>query len=161
MKKIEMILTGKFEELRRSVFEKKLDNSGEGTYTEPLSAEEECELVNQVLKHTPESEKFLLDYLEHYPINNKAVNMLISQAVDSDIKQILLKEFELYGYNVEQGLGICQAVGSTDSLFMRRFCGYGRIFYEDLYLRLSLIEAGGSFGEIYKKAVDKYRKQKP
>jgi len=153
----EMIVSGKFEELCREVFNQKLNDDSEGTFTTPLVEEDECALVKQVLLGVPMSKDFLFEYLKHYPLGNKAVDLLISHLDNQDSKHAVLKIIERYGYTEGQGLAICHRIGSNDVPFMRKFCHSGRVFYIDLYQTLSLLGADEEFGEIYRKSVDEYR----
>ena len=158
MSEKEKILAGQFKELRRSVFNKTLEESREGTYTEPLCEEDECLLVEQVLAQKPESKEFLLDYMAHYPLSNKAIDMLIAEAQKPDIKQILLTEIRHYGFNEDHGFAILKKI--TDFSSLKQVCESGRSLYPDLYHKISSIEVEENLGEIYKKAVERYRSKK-
>lgn len=156
MKKL--IESGKFEELRRKVFNQKLEEGSVGTYTILLSDDEECLLAQQVMRGTPNSREFLTEYLRHYPLCNKAVDVFISQPnYDSEVKSVLLEVITRYGFNEKQGFAICNNVGLSDVGFMQKFCKSGRVFYIDLYQSLTFLGEEEGLGELYRKSVDAYR----
>ncbi len=169
MEKKELIESGRFKELSLAVFNQKIDSSSEGVYTDILNEDEELAVAEKMLQENKEAGAFLYRYLEHYSLANKVVDLLIDNIADNTARKLLLKNFELYGYSLEQGYK--SLAEEIDADFLYKFCLSARIFYKELYDRLSLIcpegykeisekmklPCDGNWGEVYLKAVKKYR----
>ena len=172
MDRKELIVTGKLKELNLSVFNKKLDASSKNSYTDVLSDDEECLIVEQILKGGTGFLYFLQKYQKHYPLCNKAIELLLNNVSDKGIQQLLLQNFKLYGYNEIQATTVCKLSAKVDGAFLYAFCTSGRVFYADLYTRLSLLcseeykkfskehnlPEQGNWGELYKQATENYHK---
>ena len=169
----EKFLTGEFKELCQSVFEQKIDSDSKGSFTVVLCEDEECFAVEQMLKGNTKMLYFLQKYQRHYPLSNKAVDMLIKNIACDNALQLLLQNFKLYGYNRTQGYAICKTAEALDSEFLYQFCLSARIFDQDLYNRLSLIRvdkfkeisdkkkiSADNWGELYKESSQKYFEKK-
>jgi hypothetical protein len=135
----ELILAGKFKELYQSLFDQKLDPTSKGSFTAVLSEDEEVFAVEQMVQGNAKVLGFLLKYQKHYALSNKAVDLLIKNIADSNVQKLLSLNFKQYGYNLEQGFAICKAAESLDAEFLYNFCTTSKVFYKELYARLSLI----------------------
>lgn len=155
-----MISAGLFKELNRQVFNQKLSAESEGVFTRCIDEAAEVMLVKMMLEGNADATAFLKKYQKHYPLCNKAVNLLIDGITDDTAKDFLKQEFQLYGYNEEQGLKICKLACMLDAEFLLAFARYGRVFYADVQAALDNIEgiADESLGKIYRRAVAKRRK---
>lgn len=166
MDRKEFIVTGKLKELYQSVFEKKINEKSDGSYTAPLSEDEEALLVQQLLSGRSSYLGFLQKYQKHYPLSNKAMDLLIENLDKDFVLKFLEKEFTLYSFTESQGLAICNAAKGLDNRFLHAFCTSGRIFYSSVYQKLSLLGINDkndslpseeNWGELYKKSVNNYR----
>ena len=151
--------------------ERKLSADSSGTYLEHFSEEDEVLFAECLFDGNKESEEVFLKYISHYPLCNKAVDVLIKRLPDAKARKILLNDFSRYGFNENQGLAICKLAPSLDEEFMIEFSKSGRIFFSEVYHRLSLLDMKNyqakdkrkdlptkNLGEYYRQAVEKRRK---
>lgn len=155
-----MISAGLFKKLNRQVFKQKFSAESAGVFTRCIAGEDEVLLVKQMLEGNADATAFLKKYQKHYPLSNKAINLLIDGIDDDKAKNFLKQEFQLYGYNEEQGLKICKLACMLDAEFLLAFAQCGRVFYSSVQAALNNIEglADENLGKVYRKAVVKRRR---
>ena len=176
---LKLIETEQIDALFMQVFNQKiLPDSGDSSYTEVLTEEEETALVNKLLcVSEPAADKWLeftKQYLSHYSLCNKAVGILLDNVNQQRAVELLLDYISRYSYNEQQGMRICNIALNGNILpeicqLVKALCANGRIFSADINSLLERIEmrfkeAGCTeFSELsnaYKKAIEDYRNQK-
>lgn len=151
----ELISAGKFEELNRLVFDQKISEDSEATFTACLDEEEQLMLVQSMLSGQKGALEFMQKYQKHYTLCNKAIMKLIANISEEKVKSFLREEFRLYGYNEEQGVAVCKAVNVLDADFLLDFAMSGRVYYERVYAELRMAsEDKGGFGKVYRQAIE-------
>ena len=166
MKKI--IRNGSIAELNAVVFGQKLNESSTSSYTRPLTADEEIEILQRMLsEENPTNwETFLHEYRTHYPLCNLTINFLIDKAQDERVAKVLVAEFNRYGYTEEQGARICNKILAADIDTYRRLlnaiCTCARILYPEVVRLLVSIDARAKdekekFADVYQNTLRKYR----
>ena len=154
MKK-EMISAGKFDELDRLVFDQKITEEDGATFTACLNVAEEVMLAEMLIAGNDKALAFLKKYQQHYTLSNEAVNLLIKKIADERVRNFLKQEFELYGYNEEQGVAVCKAINVLDADFLLDFAMSGRVYYERVYAELRIAsEDKDGFGKVYRQAIE-------
>lgn len=155
------------------VFNNKVGDAG-GTYTIPLSADEEKTLLHRVLTDKKNNRwyKILADYTSHYPLSREAVDFLISGISSTLAIKIICSDYEKHGYASEQAEQICNAIKADlhNKIYqplLKVICSHGKSFNYDLYRVLGSISdrlrekdsSSPLYAELYKKNVYEYRKQ--
>lgn len=155
------------------VFNNKAGGAG-GTYTIPLSADEEKALIHRVLTDKKNNRwyKVLADYMSHYTLSREAVDFLIGGLDNTLAIKIICSEYEKHGYVPEQAEQICNVIkaGQCNKIYqplIKVICSQGRSFNYDLYRVLGSISdrirekdsSSPLYAELYKKNVYEYRKQ--
>lgn len=179
MKKIDLmqlIDQDKATELYQSVFNQKLpDSTGDGTYTQVMSADEETALVKKALvKEGHEADPWLeiiQEYSRKYAMSNKAVQVLLNSLDNPRSVPLLIDILSAFGYNEAQGIALCNFV-LTDSQhpdvlrILQLLYERARVFSPDIYRLLERIdtrvhEAGyaeqAQFAESYKQAIESHK----
>lgn len=172
---LKLIENEQIAELSAQVFNQKLSESGNGTYTEVLSEDEETAFMDKLLsKDGLEAEpwlKFLNDYSEHYPVCNQAIDLLLNSLDKSQAMPLLVTLLNKYSYNEQQGLKVCDIVLKGNSYkenldLLQTMTGCGRFFSDEIYKRLEVVDARirdagyaeqAVFAESYRQAVENYK----
>lgn len=154
MKKInllELIRKEEISELYANVFAQKLpDSTGDGTFTRVLSEDEETEFMEKLIsKSGYEADpwlEFIQEYCRHYPLSNKATNVLFKHIDDPKTIPLLIDILSTFGYTDSQGIALCELVlkdsQSPHALrILQLIYERARIFSPDVYRLLEKIDA--------------------
>lgn len=112
MAKLNLIKSGKFEELEAQVFNQTL--GGEGTYTAVLDEAEELALVEAIYDGSVAAKKFAMQYWQHYTPFNSSVKLMIERPkypAMPDILQFIIKKWGVVPDLVKL---ICKTAYDTD-----------------------------------------------
>ena len=169
--KKKLIEQNQVDELSSLVFNQHMDNSSEQGYTEPLSNEEELSAIRQLLaSRNPQWFCFLHQYIQHYPLLNESVSLLVdSSFTDAGITALLTDNMQRYGCDPEQATRLCQAL-LTNTLnpdLVCLICKSSRISSQSVKILLERLEnrerdknpdcQSPKYVELYEKSITEYR----
>ena len=163
-------------ELSTQVFNSKLAD-GSDTFTDVLSEEEEIAFMQKLLtKDGAEADpwlEFIQGYNRHYPVCNKAIDVLFQNLDNSRNVALLIDLLSAHGYNERQGLAVCDLVWKLSDqdkalLLIQLIYECGRFFSSEIYQKLMSIDArvrerNGEqihFAESYRQAVENHQSKR-
>lgn len=125
-------------------------------YVEPLTAEQEKNLVSRALSAVDEWYDVLLRYSAVYPLCNQAVILLSEHPDDSKAMDLLAYNLQKYGFNESVGLAVCKLIvnNQVDDDFAVLFCQSGRRFYPEIAAKLSIMQK--DWDQLYQKSAETY-----
>lgn len=168
-------MSGKLKELGLKVFEQKLDENSETSFTAVIPASEECLIVKEMLEGRSASGwfNFLCRYQKHYPLSPEAIELLLADILKNEYaKKLCAQEFKRYSFNEAQALAVCKNMEGLGPEFIFDFCKCARMMFQSAYQCLNFVSLGDypelcekhnlnpkeSFGDVYARAVREYRK---
>ena len=155
-----LIQVNNVEELSEVVFNKKLSSDSFKGYASCLSCAEEKYLVEKFLTTKDKVwSDFIRKYIEHFPLSDEAVQLLLENTDNSEIKELLLEEWKKYGANEKESFAFCDKLHKQDELdeeLLTVFCDSAHLAYYDVIYKLSLID--NKWSERYVNASKRYMK---
>lgn len=167
---LDLINSGKINELSAAVFNQKLDPSSTSDYTKSLSEEEEVAVVRQFA--TAENPTawviFLKHYGQHYTLFNSAIDLLIQSSENKMVQKVLAGELSRYGCNEQHARQICDLAlkDGADKYpdLLDALADHGRCHFEDVASLLQRIDGHSEkkmqLADRYRSSTAKYRLQK-
>lgn len=159
-----LIQQNEFQELEATLFNRKLADNSEGSFTEVMELEEEFALVD-LLKSKNETvaqnaEDILQKYSSCYPLFNDTLNVLIENIAENRMRNILFNQITRYSCNDTSARKICMIANSTppDEELLHIFCKSARIFFSDIYQMLDNIDE--RWATLYKTSIVQYNAKK-
>ena len=167
---LEFINGGQVEKLSAAVFNQKLEASSSTDYTRNLSLEEEVAVARQfaTAENPTAWAVFLKHYIQHYPLFNPTIELLIQASENKMVQKVLSGELSRYGCNEQHAHQICNLVlkdgaeGYTELLCA--LADHGRCHFEDIAILLQRIddrsEKKMNLAARYQSSIEKYWQQK-
>lgn len=169
---LDLINGGQVDKLSAMVFKQKLDASSTSGYTRNLSEEEEVAVARQLAmaeSQTPWA-VFLKHYIQHYPLFNAAISLLLQASENKMVQKLLSQELSRYGCNEQHARQICDLAlrdGADRYVdLLSALADSGRCYFDDIAILLSRIDDRSDsnnktqYATRYRSSTENYRKQK-
>jgi hypothetical protein len=170
MSYLKLIEQNNVSDLSALVFNRKLTPKSKGTFTDVLNETEEKAVVKQLIdtNYQKEWRVFILEYFKHYTPFNSSVDILLDNAEQASVHEILKSIISKSGLRTYQAEQLCRLVSKEQSSIcfhlLEAYCRNPHSLHIDSGVHLALLTIdekrashGGnqaSLAELYKKSVE-------